>query len=302
MDIQIESAIDKMATAGKTESAPELTGKPEESPAKTEANVPQQPEGKVESPATPEKKQKLEWDGDINKLPPDLQDWAKASQRKFTEQAMAYADLRRKGQEYSELQNSEDWKQFQEWKLNPTQSVSNQPAPQIGITSEEWEAAQLDSSGKVANDLIQREVRKQIEEAAKVYGTSLQALRQESDVTKFRTALSDFAEVHPDAVELHELGLMQPLLSEELKSNKHQTYEAAINAAYERGTQIRQNSDARALQKAQGRVAEKKDAVTVTGTATGDITHYEVNSKADVFDKAIDFALQNKRVKVKAKN
>lgn len=303
MEDAINAAINA-ATSGKVEEAPAVeAGKPEQSPQTPEATAPQIPEqGKVADPATPEKKQKIEWDGDINKLPPDLQDWAKASQRKFTEQAMAYAELRRKGQEYSELQESEDWRKFQEWKNQSSQPApSTESAPYVGITSDEWEAAQLDSTGEVANKLIQREVQRQINDAAKVYGTSVQALRQESELTKFRSALSDFADVHPDAIELHEVGLLQPLLSEEVKSGNHKTHEAAINAAYARASKIKQQSDARALQKAQGRVAEKRDAAVSTGTATGETTHFDVNGKADVLDKAIDFALQGKKVKVRSK-
>jgi hypothetical protein len=302
MDNEILAAID---AAGKAETAPvEDTGKPD-APPQPEVVSPTDavPAGKAEAPA-PTKETKPVWDGDVNKLPPELQDWAKAAQRKLTTQAMAEADIRRKGQQYEEIVTSEDWKAFQNFKTNgkkPAESAAPTYQP-AGITPEEWEAAQLDSTGQVAQRLIDREVQKQLNAAINQYGGQLTALQQHQRSVEFKTALSDFADVHPDMAELHEDGLMAPFLKEEINSGKHGSHEAAIAAAYERAAAIRVRNEQRALAKHQGRVIAKKGAVTETGTTTGETTTFEVGNKNDVFDKAFEFALQKKKVKVKAKN
>lgn len=296
MDNSLDAAFE--AAAGKL-TTPE-TGKVEEAPAKTAEAVPQDNNGKVPEPSTPKEEQKDEWDGDINKLPETLQPWAKKAQREFTKKAMAEAELRRKGEEYLALQQSEDWKKFQEVKSAPVQRVE-QPTQPSGITQEEWEEAQLDSTGAVAQKLIQREAQKLVDAAVQKFGGTVQTLQQQNEIAHNRTVLSSFVDTHPDAVQLHEDGLMKPLLEQEVRSGQHQTYEAALIAAYETAKRISEANEARALAKAQGRVAEKKGAVTSTGKDTGERTFVEVGNHEDAFMQAFENAAQNKKVKVKLK-
>lgn len=305
MSNSIEAAFDK-AAAGKPQEAPVAadSGKPIQAPTQAEAVVPQEDKGQVEVQPTPAEKQPAEeWDGDVNKLPPQLQGWAKKAQAGLTKKAMAESELRRKGQEYLELTQSEDWKRFQESKTKPAaspQPTASEPAQQAGITPEEWEAAQLDSTGQVANQLIQREINKHVAAAARQYGAVVGSLEQKTQQAEFRSTLSEFADVNPEIQELYEDGIIEPLLTEEMKSGRHKSHESAIKAAYDRGMKIKVAAEARALQKTQGRIAEKKGAITSTGVSTGDLTSIEV-PKNDVFQKAFEAALQGKKINVKSK-
>ena len=303
MGNNIQAAFDKAASTGKQEIAPVVeTGKPIQAPTPTEVAVPQENKEQVAAQPTLTEKQNEEWDGDVNKLPAELQTWAKKAQATLTKKAMAESELRKKGQEYVELTQSADWKRFQELKNSlttpqPQESVSEQPS---GITPEEWEAAQLDSTGQVANQLIQREIQRRIDAAAQQYSTVVNSLEQKTRQAEFRSTLSEFVDMHPDAQELYEDGIIEPLLDQELKAGTHKSYESAIQSAYDRATKIKVAAEARALQRTQGRIAEKKGAVSATGVSTGDITSVEV-SKDDVFNKAFEAAMQGKKINVKSK-
>ncbi len=305
MENHIEAAFNKATEAGKQEVAPAVeAGKPIQAPTPTEPVAAQDNKGKVEAQPTPTEKQSDEWDGDVNKLPPELQTWAKKAQATLTKKAMAEAELRRQGQEYSELKQSEDWKRFQElknqFKAQPTPQASSPATEAVGITPEEWEAAQLDSTGQIANQLIQREIARKIDAAAEQYGTVVNSLEQKTRNAEFKSTLSEFTDMHPDVQELFEDGIYEPLLQQEMKFGSHKSYESAIQAAYDKGMKIKVAAEARALQKTQGRIAEKKGAVSATGISTGELTNVEV-PKEDVFQKAFDAAFSGKKVNVKAK-
>ncbi len=245
-----------------------------------------------------------EWDGDVNKLPPELQTWAKKAQRHLTKKAMADSELRNMGQEFQQFQSSEDWRSFQSWKQNRGQVVSQpitptqSPQAQPLVSQQEWEEAQLDPMK--FNGLVDRLVSDKINQAAQMYGQELQQLRSTQQVTQFQNVLADFAEVNPNVLELHELGIMKPLLEEEMRGGKHKSYESMVNSAYERANQIHDTMKAKALQASQGRVLEKKGAVINTGTtsAEADVVYAD---KGRTFDEALNQALQGKKVKVKAK-
>jgi len=296
-----DEAFEKAVTA--------TQGKPAEAPATpapvAEATAPKiEAETKpVETPSVKPDEKPTEWDGDVNKLPPELQPWAKNIQRTFTKKAMAESEIRRLGQEFQELQKSSDWQAFQAAKSRgpaaQPQPTSTQPQ-QAGITQHEWEEAQLDPTGTKFNALVNRTVQQQIAQAAQMYGQELQQLRTTQQVTQFQQVLSDFADVNPDAVDLHNKGILKPLLEEEMKGGKHKSYESAVAAAYERAKAVKDAIYADALQTAQGRVMEKKSAVVSTGTSTGEATVAYVD-KGNTFDEAFNFAIQGKKIKVKAK-
>ncbi len=303
-DNAFEKAI--AATAGKPETpAPEPVVP---APAPVETPAPEQKASEtpaVEQPATPAEEQ--EWDGDVNKLDPKMQPWAKKAQRHLTKKAMAASEEIRLGQEFKNLQGSADWQAYQAWKKQLTQGSAGAPqapAPQqpisSGVTQQEWEEAQLDPSGVKFNALVERKVAQQIQQAAQVYGAELQQLRTTQQVTSFQQTLSDFVDVNPDAVDLHQKGIMKPFLDEELASGRHRSYEAAINAAYERGRAIRDAIREDAMNAAQARIAEKKNGVVSTGTSVGEANVAYVD-KGSTFDEAFNFAIQGKKVKVKAK-
>ncbi len=297
-DEAFEKAV--LSTQGKQEApAPEASAA---APDKVETPAP-----KSESPAAPVEQQaptETEWDGDVNKLPPEIQGWAKKAQRTLTKKAMSSSDDIRLGQEFKQFQGSKDWRAYQQWKQGTPQAAIQQPiatqAHQGGVTQQEWEDAQLDPSGQKFQQLVDRSVQAKIQEAAQMYGAELQQLRTTQQVTQFQQVLSDFADLNPDAVDLHNKGLLKPFLEEEMKSGKHRSHESAVNAAYTRAIQIRDAIREDAMNAAQARVAEKRGAVVQTGTSVGEANIAYVD-KGSTFDEAFNFAIQGKKVKVKAK-
>ncbi len=256
----------------------------------------------AEAPAATAATTDQEWDGDVNKLPTELQGWAKKAQRSLTKKAMAASEDIRLGQELKKFQESQDWKAFQQWKQQPAapQVAAPVQAQQGAVTQQEWEEAQLDPTGQKFSALVNRQVQAKINEAAQQYGAELNQLRTTQQVTQFQQVLSDFADLHPDAVDLHNKGILKPFLEEEMKSGRHKSHDAAVNAAYERATAVRDAIKADAMNFAQARVAEKRQAVTSTGTSVSEANIAYVD-KANTFDEAFNFAIQGKKVKVKAK-
>ncbi len=296
-DEAFEKAV--ISTQGKQEApAPEASAP---APDKVETPAP-----KSESPAAPVEQQTpadTEWDGDVNKLPPEIQGWAKKAQRTLTKKAMSSSDDIRLGQEFKQFQGSKDWQAYQQWKQGTPQAIQQPIATQAhqgGVTQQEWEDAQLDPSGQKFQQLVDRSVQAKIQEAAQMYGAELQQLRTTQQVTQFQQVLSDFADLNPDAVDLHNKGLLKPFLEEEMKSGKHRSHESAVNAAYTRAIQIRDAIREDAMNAAQARVAEKRGAVVQTGTSVGEANIAYVD-KGSTFDEAFNFAIQGKKVKVKAK-
>ncbi len=257
----------------------------------------------AEQPAAPAAD--TEWDGDVNKLPPEIQGWAKKAQRTLTKKAMSASEDIRLAQEFKQVQQSKDWQAFQQWRQQGPAAVAPQaaapaPAQQGGVTQQEWEEAQLDPTGQKFQQLVNRQVQSQIQEAAQMYGAELQQLRTTQQVTAFQQVLSDFADLNPDAVDLHNKGLLKPFLEEEMKGGRHKSHESAVHAAYERARQIRDAIREDAMNAAQARVAEKRGAVVSTGTSVGEANVAYVD-KGSTFDEAFNFAIQGKKVKVKAK-
>jgi len=248
--------------------------------------------------------EKTEWDGDVNKLPPELQDWAKQVQRSYTKRAMADSDFRRLGQEFQEFQNSEDWKSYQQWKQNPV-PVAKEPSP-LETTNDQkfaakWEEALLDYTGTKAKDLIASEVEAKIQQAVQLYGNELQHLRKQQQLTQYQQVLKDFADANPDVIDLHSRGILKPFIDEEFASKKHKTYESVIATAHKRAAEVRDAMRAEALEAQKKIVAEKKSAITQTGTSTGDANTFIVDNKEDAFNAAFNFAAEGKKVKVKSK-
>lgn len=299
MEDKINAAIEGQA-AVTPPATPSVTPDPQAAAAQ---NIP--PSGQAENAPNLEGKDEWEYDGNVNKVPPQFQKFAKGLQKHFTQKSMTDAEIRRKGQEYDQFVASEDFKQFQAWKQ---QSAGGQQAtPQAGqeqsptlISQNEWEEAQLDPTGQKAQGLIDRVVAARLNQAVQAYGGQLQQLQQEQQTTKFNTSLADYADANPDVLELHELGLMKPRLEEELASRKHSTYESAINAAHQKAAQTRDMMKARLLQEQQQLVSQKRDASINSGTSSGEATVVHVD-KNDAFNTAFENAITGKKVKNKLK-
>lgn len=301
--------INSQQPEGQAPAAPE--GQPAAAPEKA-ANLNQAVERAAESanpaPATQEKPgqpEDWEWDGNPNTLPPQFAKYGKGIQRHFTKRSMAEAELRKSAQEYQEYLRSDEYKQFQEYKktlgqtVTPSQSVNNIPKQPL-VSQQEYEDALLDSSGEKFAALVEKVADAKVRGIAdKVNQTSAQLVQQQNS-TAWNSALSDFADLHPEAVEYHNMGLMAPIVKEELNSGRHNSYESVLNAALERVDKSVQAIRQKEMERSQGRITEKKAAVISTGTATGDFTVIEAD-KRDAFEKAFEFAAQNKKVKVRSK-
>lgn len=295
---------------GQPAAAPVTTGQPAAEPQKA-ANLNQAVEKATAESANPAPKQEgqpedWEWDGNPNTLPPQFAKYGKGIQRYFTKRSMTESELRKAGEEHAKFVQSEEYKQFQTYKksLNqalPPQQELNVPK-QRHYSQEEWENALLDPSGEKMADLIERVAERKLRSTEEKVQQTVSQFQQATNTAHWNAALSDFAEIHPEAVEYHNMGLMEPIVRQELASGKHNSYESVLNTALERVDKsvqaIRQQEQA----KAQGRIQEKKAAVVNTGTAVGDFSIVEVE-KGEALDKAIEFGMTQpgKRVKVRSK-
>lgn len=255
---------------------------------------PQQQEGQPED---------WEWDGNPNTLPPQFAKYGKGIQRHFTKRSMADADIRKAGEEYQKFLQSEDWKQFQTYKQTLGQQPSPAPSQTIKqplVSQAEYEDALLDSTGTKFGELVDKIAEQKIRALDEKVNNTHSQLQHEKNIQQWNASLSDFAELHPEAVEYHNMGLMEPIVRQEMQSGKHPSYESVLNAALARVEKSVQAIRQQEFNKAQGRVTEKKDAVVNTGTSVGEFSIVEVD-KDDAFNKAFEFAAQNKKVKVRSK-
>lgn len=247
-----------------------------------------------------------EWDGNPNNLPPQFAKYGKGIQRYFTKRSMSDAELRKAGEEHQKFLQSDEYKGFQTYKQSlgrvlpeasaPTQIVPEKPL----VSQEEYEDALLDTTGKKFIELVERVADRKAKSVDEKVSKTVSQLQQATNVAQWNAALSDFSELHPEAVEYHSMGLMEPIVRQELASGRHNSYESVLNAALERVEKSVQAIREKEQAKAQGRIQEKKAAVVNTGTAVGDFSVVEVD-KSEALDKAIEFGLQNKKVKVRSK-
>jgi len=276
------------------------------------ANLSQAVERAAESakptPASQEKQgqsEDWEWDGNPNTLPPQFAKYGKGIQRHFTKRSMAEAELRKTAEDYKSFVQSTDYKQFQEYKKTLGQQVAqpknfeNLPAQPL-ITQQDYEDALLDSTGAKFASIVEKVADAKIKAIEEKMSGTVSHLQKVTSTTQWNAALSDFADLHPEAVEYHNMGLMEPIVKEELNSGRHQSYESVLAAALSRVDKSVQAIRQSEQQRLQGRVNEKKSAVISTGTSVGDLSVVEVD-KHDTIDKAFEFAAQNKKVKVRSK-
>lgn len=296
----------KAAIEGKTE-APNPQGQPATPDPKAAAPQDAKPSGQADDKTKApnlEGQDNWEYDGNIAKVPAQFQKFAKGLQKHFTQKSMTEAELRRKGQEYEQFVGSDEYQKFQTWQQQnsgqPGQAPGAQPENPTLINQQEWEEAQLDPSGQKAQSLIDRVVQARLNQAVQQYGGQLQQLQNRQQQTDFNAALSDYADANAEVLELHEMGLMKPRLEEELASREHRTYESAISAAHQKAAQARDLMKARLLQEQTELVQKKKDAVTESGSASGEqkIVHVD---KHDAFATAFENASQGKKIKNKLK-
>jgi len=276
------------------------------------ANLNQAVERAAESAnSTPAKQEKpgqsedWEWDGNPNTLPPQFAKYGKGIQRHFTKKSMAEAELRKTATEYQSFVQSDEYKQFQEYKKTLGQRIAepknfeNVPKQSL-ITQQDYEEALLDGTGSKFASLVEKVAEAKMKAVEDKMSGTVSHLQQVTTTAQWNSALSDFADLHPEAVEYHSMGLMEPIVKEELNSGRHRSYESVLSAALERVDKSVQAIRQAEQQKLQGRVNEKKNAVINTGTSVGDFAVIEAD-KSENIEKAFEFAAQNQKVKVRSK-
>ncbi len=300
----METVETPQGTSG--QAAPAPTGQPTNAaPTNNATPATQQPSGQAEPKATNlEGADNWEYDGNPNAVPKQFQKFAKGIQQHFTKKSMSEAELRRKGQEYDQFTQSDEFKNYQAWRSQqngqPTAQPQAQPQNPALISQQEWEEAQLDPSGQKAQALMDRVADAKVQAAIRQYGGQINQIRQEQNLTKFNTALSDYADANPDIMDLHQMGLMKPLLEEEYASGKHRTHESAIAAAHKRASDAHQQVKARLMEEQQKLVEAKRDATVTQGTGTGE-ANVVIVDKNNAFETAFENAVAGKKIKNKLK-
>lgn len=254
--------------------ADKISSQPERSAPDSELELPQT-EDSSEDKNTPPSKEAFnfeKWDGKVESLPEKVQKIVKDNQ------AMATA----KAQEAAQYK-----KQLEEMSVRKPESVSNAPL----FTQDEYEEAQLNPN-KFA-ELVERVSNKVVEQKSQELMPIVSKIQYEQTVASNEKAINDFAKEHTDFWELYEDGLLEPFVQQTKN----------LEQAYSMAKAIVEKREARANQKAQGRVKEKKAASTFgRSTSHTENVMFINGTKDDALRKQIELAMQGKNIQVKPKN
>ncbi len=287
------------------------SGNPEQTPSNEsvqtqegESEV-QQPEAESKEPEGGEKKPPKnpeKWDGvDVTKLPEALQEYARKVQRYTKEKEAEAAELRKKQKEYETRFPAETMAQFEQWRAAQQNRPINQTpeTEQPLITAEMWEEALLDTSGKKVNEVVGKIVESRIQQAEQKYAQTIGRLEQREATVDWTTKISEFAEIHGDFKELHEAGIIKPILKAYLKDGL--PAQEALESAYAEAQKVASHFEAKALAKSQGRVNEKKNGVTFGKTPPSKTDTVWVSDPSEVLERQIEAAMNKQNVKVKVR-
>lgn len=284
----LEEAFDSAAQ----ELLKQKEGQAEESPQGQEEAAPEpeanQPEGQAKSgQEAPE--QKLEWDGNEESLPNALKQDPKSIQRSFTRLSMAKAEIEKKLKDYEGLNKAEIdeyrvWKQQQEI-ARQQQVLQNPPAP-TQLTAEQLELIKNDPQAmtQYVNALVQT----QLQQAAQFVTQDIQQLKHAHSVADWKEKIIAFSQEHPDMNDLHQAGILEPILVETIKNG------GTLEDGYNKAAAIRDNIAAAQRAKEKELVAKKKAATTLSGTSTNNDDAVFAKDKNEAFEKAFDLAYQKK--------
>lgn len=268
-----ESLLAKRAASKQAEQTP--ASQPNTTPASTSEPATAPSVSKQEAP-------KEKWSGnfaDLDGLPPEVQEKAKGIQRYLTEQQQKNAEALKKAQAFDSYVNSPDYQAYQQWKAaqpaQPTVDVSGVQVPtdlaEQALTDPQ---ALLTLINKVAD-----------EKAAEVKHQQAIAER-EAQINEFAASHSDFWDVYD------QLG---PLIKDQLQQGKN------IEQAYLHVKGIQQSFADAALQESQGRIQEKKAAITSTPSVRTESDVVWVDSQADSYRVSRELAEKgiSKRVMIR---
>lgn len=274
-------------------SAPVETTQPVEPTAETGAPA------EAEKTSTPESttSEKKEWDGNLESLKDlgkDEIERAKSMRRYLTKKTQEISDIQRKAAEFEKLKTDPRYQLF----MNGVQTNALPPPPvqqpQPLWSASEWQEAQVNPE-KMA-ELFDRGVQARVREVAQQVLPTIEQIQQKQAFAESSQQISDFAQVHPDIWDLYDAGIMKPLVREIVDSGQ-----GTIADAYEKARSIQSFFDQRATQKAQGRILEKKAAVTSAPSPTNEPSIIWADDREHATRLAFENALSGKKVNVKVR-
>lgn len=260
------------------------------------------PNGSAQAPIAPT--EKSEWDGNLDSLkdlPKDQVEHAKSVRRYLTKErekdAQRNADIRAKAEQFEKLQKDPALSEFQKWKEAQSMQPRNGPPPaqpQPMWSEMEWSEAQINPA-KMA-ELVQRGIQSGVQQQINQYAPIVQQMQQKQAFLERSQEVQDFGELHPDMWDLYDAGIMKPLVQSIVDSGQ-----GSIAEAYEKAKTIASHFKNQALQESQGRVLQKKAAVTAAPTPAGEASVIWVDSKEEANRISYENALAGRIVPIKYK-
>lgn len=242
---------------------------------------------------TPEQK---EWDGNLESLKDlgkDEIERAKNMRRYLTKKTQEIGDAQKKAQEYDKLISDPRIKQA----LNGQPQAAPQEAPQQPQalwSPGEWEEAQVNPA-KMA-ELFDRGVQARVNQVAAQYAPLIEQLQNKQTFVEKSQEIDEFARMHPDVWELYDAGIMKPLVREIVDSGQ-----GTFAEAYEKAKSIESFYKRQATQEAQGRIMEKKAAVTATPSPTNEPSVIWASDREEAKKLAFENAILGKKVTVRTR-
>ncbi len=210
------------------------------------------------------------WDGNPTTLPDKLKKIVTDNQAAYTQKAQEVAQLK---QAYEGLR---------------AQVEAAKPQAS-GITQEEFEAAQLDPNKFLA--LTRKVANMELEREKAALQPMLQDIQMKQLVSENEAKINSFATQHPDFWELHDKGLIQPLI--QVTGN--------LEASYQQAKTIANNFKNSVKQEMQQQAQVKKSAGSLAPTTPQQVEVVYVDPGTDTTFVAAKYAMEGKRVTVKVR-
>lgn len=298
IDGALEKAMEQAVVSSEAKTEEKVTT-PSDKPQLNEGATKQTEDkaGETESSKEPVKDKSLEvWDGNPNSLPDFMQEHGKKVQRFITQRTTEAAEqkkvLEKKVQEYESTLNSEELKNFRTWqnqqKVSPPATV-DKAIDDGTITQQEWEDALLDLTGAKASSLIKRSIQMEVNKAREEYSKEIQKEKdKETSVRSWENRIAEFADVHPEIVDFHKMGLMKPMLKEVLASG------GTLEEAFEKVKAMVDGIRGVERNKLNGSIEEKKGLTSVDKTPKVKADVVYVDNADEALDRIIGDAMDKK--------
>jgi hypothetical protein len=206
-----------------------------------------------------------EYTGDRKSVPTPFEKYVKGLDRYVSKKDQASAEYRKKAEEYEQFVNSEEFKQYQQFKTSQSKGVGpSEPQAPI-ISQEESEAIALGDANTLLK-VVQREVDRTIEAKVAPKEAEISKRFQAMDLKEKRIQNAEmiqaFAEVHQDFWELFDSGFEDYIVTA-IKGGK--SLEEAYNTAKQAETKTFERAEAKRIADLQ----KKKDGSVVGKSIPG---------------------------------